>query len=51
LEATSKKNPLGPVALGSAKKKRMSSTQKKKGQISGYVKHIRWKTPQISGVL
>jgi hypothetical protein len=44
-------------ALGSAKKKksaekkRMSSTQNKKGQISGYVKHIRWKTPQISGVL
>ena len=35
----------------SAEKKRMSSTQNKKGQISGYVKHIRWKTPEIWGVL
>ena len=35
----------------SAEKKRMSSTQNKKGQISGYVKHILRKTPQISGVL
>jgi len=34
-----------------AEKKRMSSTQNKKGPISGYVKHIRSKTPEIWGVL
>jgi hypothetical protein len=40
-----------PRKKNQLEKKRMSSTLNKKGRISGYVKHIRWKTPQISGVL
>ena len=42
---------LNRIYLEKKKNELNSRRLNKKGRISGYVKHIRWKTPEIWGVL